>query len=273
VEFKPPVYQKTPDQKKRLEAACRKGIIFRALDDKALFVVIDAMQEREIKAGTTVIQQGAEVGDEEDGLFTLETGELNVYKAKAGEAGNGPHVHTYKNAGDSFGELALLYNCARAATVTAAKNSTLWVLQRNAFNGLVKGAVQQKREQYEAFLASVKLLDVLTSDERSKLSDVLVDQPMKVGDAIVKEGEVGDTFFIIAEGAAEASTKEKGVVYSYKAHDFFGELALRSGSDGVRKATITCTKDGKLVTIDRASFRRLCGSLDTLMEERAKQYK
>lgn len=149
----------------------------------------------------------------------------------------------------------------------------MWVLQRNAFNGLVKGAVQKQRMQYEAFLASVKLLDVLTTDERSKLSDCLLEQPMKVGDAIVKEGEVGDTFFIIAEGECEASTKEKGVVFSYKAHDFFGELALRSGSDGVRKATVSCTKDGKLATIDRASFRRLLGSLDSLMEERAKQYK
>ena len=54
-------------------------------------------------------------------------------------------------------------------------------------------------------------------------------------------------------------------VYSRKG-DFFGELALRSGSDGVRKATVTCTKPGGLVTVDRATFRRLLGPLDAVLK-------
>lgn len=46
-----------------------------------------------------------------------------VYETFVGEA----MVHTYDNSG-SFGELALMYNTARAATIQASTEGTLWAL-------------------------------------------------------------------------------------------------------------------------------------------------
>jgi cAMP-dependent protein kinase regulator len=43
--------------------------------------------------------------------------------------------------GEFFGELALLYNAPRAATIKAKTNCFLWVLDRNTFNYIVKDAV------------------------------------------------------------------------------------------------------------------------------------
>jgi len=53
--------------------------------------------------------------------------------------------------GDAFGELALLYNCPRAATITAKGDAELWSLDRKTFNHIVKDAAAQKREKYEEF--------------------------------------------------------------------------------------------------------------------------
>jgi cAMP-dependent protein kinase regulator len=55
--------------------------------------------------------------------------------------------------GESFGELALLYNCPRAATIRADGDAVLWGLDRNTFNHIVKGAATKKREKYEKFLS------------------------------------------------------------------------------------------------------------------------
>jgi len=42
--------------------------------------------------------------------------------------------------GDAFGELALLYNAPRAATITAKVDCILWSLDRPTFTNIVKDA-------------------------------------------------------------------------------------------------------------------------------------
>jgi len=42
--------------------------------------------------------------------------------------------------GDVFGELALLYNAPRAATIKGESDGQLWVLDRGTFNNIVKDA-------------------------------------------------------------------------------------------------------------------------------------
>ena len=93
------------------------------------------------------------------------------------------------NSGDVFGELALLYNAPRAATIKADSESLLWVLDRNTFNNIVKEASQKKRAKYEAFLQTVPILSNMDHYERSKLTDSLKEARVNNGEQIITQGE------------------------------------------------------------------------------------
>lgn len=103
-------------------------------------------------------------------------------------------------SGEAFGELALLYNAPRAATIVAATESICWVLDRNCFNHIVKDAAVRRREKYEEFLQKVELLENMDPYERSQLADALKHVEYKEGEYIIREGEWGDVFYLLEEG-------------------------------------------------------------------------
>ena len=60
--------------------------------------------------------------------------------------------------GDIFGELALLYNVSRAATVKTDRECKIWSLDRKTFNFIVKNSSQKKRLMYEDYLSKIPIL-------------------------------------------------------------------------------------------------------------------
>lgn len=71
-------------------------------------------------------------------MYVVEYGSLACTKHFKGNA-EPTLLKTYQ-PGEGFGELALLYNAPRAATITASTESVLWKLDRDTFNHIVKDA-------------------------------------------------------------------------------------------------------------------------------------
>lgn len=79
-------------------------------------------------------------------------------------------LKTYQ-PGEAFGELALLYNATRQATIVTNEECQLFKLDRDTFNHIVKDSACRKREMYEEFLKKVDIFSTMEPYERSKLSD------------------------------------------------------------------------------------------------------
>lgn len=69
-------------------------------------------------------------------------------------------IHTYDNRG-AFGELALLYNMPRAATIKAITNGTLWAMDRQTFRRILLKSAYKKRKMYEDLINKVPMLKSL----------------------------------------------------------------------------------------------------------------
>merc|ERR1711970_1509839 len=89
--------------------------------------------------------------------------------------------------GDVFGELALLYNCPRAASVVAKDDCICWQLDRETFNHIVKDAAVKRRNKYDTFLKSVTLISSLEAYERSQIADALKAEIKTVGDKVITQ--------------------------------------------------------------------------------------
>jgi len=261
VAFTPPVHAKSDEQKTRLKATLGRSFMFSALEESETNVLVDAMEEVKPDKGARPINQG----DDGDFLYVTESGKLQCFC----KTGDEETMVREVQAGDAFGELALLYNCPRAASVEVAEDGTvLWKLDRGTFNHVVKDAASRKRELYENFLKGVTLLSTMDQYQRSQVADALKAETVEAGTVIMKENEPGDKFYILENGQAKATKGEGGEAMTYNAGDYFGELALIW--DQPRAATVTAETSCKLLALDRSSFKRLLGSLDDVMKE--KQY-
>jgi len=100
--------------------------------------------------------------------------------------------------GEAFGELALLYNAPRAATIIAKTNCILYSLDRATFSNIVKDAamyllyylifnISKKREKYEGFLQSVKIFTTIEPYELMKIMDAVKPVEYQAGAQIIKE--------------------------------------------------------------------------------------
>lgn len=91
----------------------------------------------------------------------------------------------------------------------------------------------------------------------------------RTGDVIIRQGEIGDRFYIIEDGEVEVlqenETGNSRRVATLRSGDSFGEIALLR--DTLRTATVRCLTTVDVVTFSRTDFRALVGSHDVLRGE------
>lgn len=255
------IVPKTDQQRKRLQSAAAKIMLLNRLDEEQLNSILDAMEERKVKPDEMVIQQG----DDGDNFYVIESGTYDIII-------NDGKVGSYESTG-FFGELALLYNMPRAATIKASSNGTLWSLDRKTFRQIIVKDNANKRTQYEEFLKSVEILQNINETERSKIADVMGSKKFDSKEIIIKQGDIIDSssyVYFIMEGTVSVTVDDK-VVKEMTTGSYFGEKALLTKSP--RAATITVTSDRvKCGVLDVNAFERLLGPCKDLMERAADQY-
>lgn len=246
-----------------LSKAIAKNVLFSHLDENERSDIFDAMFPSSAMPGEMIIQQG----DEGDNFYIIDQGEVEIYV-------NEEKVLTLGEGG-SFGELALIYGTPRAATVKAAKDVKLWGIDRDSYRRILMGSTIRKRKMYEGFLSKVSILENLDKWERLTVADALEAVSFEDGNVVVKQGEPGDDFYIIADGNAVVTQyrtegEDSHEVGTLGPSDYFGEIALIL--DRPRAATVTACGQLKCVKLDRARFERVLGPCSDILKRNIHNY-
>jgi CRP-like cAMP-binding protein len=129
--FKAPIFEHSPADLRGLENATRNNILFKSLASNQRRKIYNAMKRVEVSNGNVIIKEGASG----DFFYVVLQGTFHALKKQCGDQ----PVAKY-NSGGSFGELALMYNVPRAATVVAKSRGVLFKMDRHSFKQMVVGS-------------------------------------------------------------------------------------------------------------------------------------
>ncbi|XP_039604368.1 cGMP-dependent protein kinase 1 [Polypterus senegalus] len=237
------IIHKSASERSLIIKAIQQNDFLNRLDEEQINMMVECLSWDECNQGKVIIREGSEG----DTLYIVADGELNVTQA-------GRYLRTLTR-GDVFGELAILYNCKRTATVTAVTHVQIWCIERQTYRSIMTNKSKRKREQIMGFLKKAKTLKGLNDTQLSKIIDSMEECKFQNNEIIVQEGTEGNIFYIILKGEVKVMKQVNGQekeIRMLQEGDHFGELAL------IRKIcrTATCIAVGQVtcISIDKEVF-------------------
>jgi CRP-like cAMP-binding protein len=255
-DFAIPSYPKSGAAVQFIDESLADNFIFASLTREERRLLIDAMKADSVPAGTVIINQG-EVGDY---FYVVEDGNISF-------AVDGNHVGACTR-GASFGELALLYNCPRAATCIANTDCRLWKVDQRTFRYMLANNNANQQKDVLDVLRKVQFLANLEEGMLIKIADALTTVSFQEGDRIINKGDVGEVFYILKEGRVKVHDIGLGdsqyVDQVMGPGDFFGERALLTGEP--RNANVTAETASVTLCLSRETFEKTLGPLQDLID-------
>lgn len=217
------------------------------LDDLAGRVTL-----RALSSGQAVVRQG----DRAAAFYVVRRGILEVVEEDP-STGDERSIRTL-GRGEAFGEVGLKEGATRSATVRAVDEAEVFEIDESTFDRLLADMahVPVFAPTIQA-IADLKELAPFAHLEPDELSD-LVRQGQWVnvapGEAVVEEGEAGDSFFAIGSGQVEVYERGE-LLRTLGPGAFFGEVALLL--DIPRTATVVAKTPVRLYRLGREGFDRV----------------
>jgi cGMP-dependent protein kinase len=159
--------------------------------NEKLEIVMRAMEKEEIDENVRLITEG-ESGDR---LYVVESGELEVTI-------NGEVIRTLKRS-NIVGELSLLYDAPRTATVRSITKVVVWSLKREVFKRIQAMSASAAYNERARWLINCPELAVLSAIDRSRLVGILKMHHFAEGEQLYKEGEMSHSIILVEKGTAD----------------------------------------------------------------------
>lgn len=266
-EFYAPLFPKSPETTKFLLEALCTHFAFDSIDDETRLQFVNAMQPEEFDEGSWVMKQGG-VGDY---FYIVEEGEVAFHVAGGGEwvcvkldSKNPPPQAGTGERGCTFGELALLYNSPRAASVRAVTSLKLYKIDQITFNSLLTSNQLQDRSKLLSLVQHLSVFENLSDAKVRKLADAFTIVEFGEGERIMNKGDHGNVFYIVKSGRVKVddiglgSSKFEDMIL--EEGECFGERALITGEP--RAANVTAMTQTSLLAITKVVVEEIIGPLE-----------
>lgn len=232
--------------------------LFSDLEPQELSRIFDMLKSSTVQQDEHICKEG----DTGDSIFVVAQGMVRVTR----RAQDGQEIRLADlGSGDFFGEFGYFANSIRQATVTAAEQTTLLEVSREDMDRLVQEFPRVKEVMLKFYkervldnlLALSPLFREIGQTERMKLIQKFEHREMDPGEVIVKEGDPGESMYLIKSGRVEVTTinpidKSRMLLATLESGEFFGEVSLIKSKP--RTASVTALTPVELMEIRRDQF-------------------
>lgn len=265
--YVPKIIEKSRSIRDLLFDIVTTNILFSSYPKDEHTAIVDAFESNRFAKDIFVIRQG----DPGDHFYVVEQGTLEIFvKGKNGEQ---TKVGSTLGPGSCFGELALMYNTPRAASIKTLTDCVLWEIDRSSYRGIVTYYKYERNKKYMEFLRKVelnnnKLGSIMSESELEKMTISLERENYEPGDKIICQGNSGDHFYIIADGSvgvykADETTGKETKLATLHVGNYFGEKALLK--EDLRAASCVAESKVTCLTLGRDDFIDMMGTFEDLM--------
>ncbi len=227
------VYDNVKNEKPRILRRISKNektnkLLMTAMKSNALFSsysisehekIVEVFESIVVSPGEIVIRQG----DPGEYFYVVESGKMDLFL----EGSDGQRLSTGRSivSGGSFGELALLYNIPRTASVIATEEGTLWRVDRYTYRQVISQSEQLSVAENVAFIKDVcimghRLGDMVLERDLFHLVSAAEQEQFQPGEVIIRQDQAGDCFYIIKKGdVSVCRAKKRGTAVVVAADD------------------------------------------------------
>jgi CRP-like cAMP-binding protein len=235
-----------------LETVLGQVPLFSGCEAQDLTALAQAVEQVQFGRGQWVIKEN-EPGES---FFMVLEGELEVLKTLPNRKRS--TTIGWIGPGDCFGEIALLEETPRTASIRARSKCRLLKLDRGEFERLILSRVGAAR--LREILQHVRYLNRLTFMSGWPVSDLCEfakrckSAHFKQGTFVLRRGEANHFFYLIYDGWFEARNGER-VLRRMGPGDYFGEISLLENWQAT--ADVVALEEGRCLTMGRTDFLAL----------------
>ena len=234
--------------------------LFSKLSPEAFLAVVEELKLKPFEPGSTIIKEG-EAGQS---LFAIVEGRVDV--VRQGQGGQTRRVACL-GEGEFFGEMALLSDAPRLASVVASTRTVVFELTRDQVDRLAElhpSVAQMLRSFYQVrLLANIlrgnPLLFSLTPLQREAMTKAVQFHAVPAGQSLLVQGQPGDALYLLLRGQCRVLHRlpdgHESQHPSLREGDMFGEMSVLLGLPAT--ASVIADTPCTLLRLARADVERL----------------
>jgi len=200
------------EDKKKIQISLQNHFLFKNINESIISNIIELLQMQKLQPNITLFNKG----DKGNYFYIIKKGKLELI-AECGKK--------ILNQDETFGELALIENKARTATVKSIDYCILYLINGKLFRETVSQINEGELLERLNFLKAISIFNVLDNVHLNSIALGMLKCEFDKGQTILYEGDVGQSIYIIKYGKVKCFKGEKEVRF-LGPRDFFGESAV-----------------------------------------------